>query len=43
MPWLTLENNWNMDRAASSRMLCPSRGSAGLARSVVSVNGITRW
>ena len=29
MPWLTLENNWNMERAASSRMPWASIGSAG--------------
>src|SRR5512140_1561203 len=27
MPWLMLENSWNIERAASARMLWPSRGS----------------
>src|SRR6185369_6252406 len=32
IPWLMLENSWNIDRAASSRMLWPSRGRLSSAR-----------
>jgi hypothetical protein len=37
MPWLMLENRWNMERAASASMLLASGGNAD------SVAGIGAW